>query len=118
MESLQCDSLPPLIIKGRTTTCKEATEAFTYGMPHAFVSQRRNRKRIAYGFAVSGSSTRCSPASPVDYCYSAAFSEIAFHNRGGDMGSSRMRTPVAWKIALAMAAGGATMGASPTPRTP
>lgn len=43
---------------------------------------------------------------------------IAFHNRGGLIGSSRMRTPVALAMALASVAGGATIGVSPTPRTP
>ena len=36
----------------------------------------------------------------------------------GDMGSSVKRIPVAREMAFAMAAGGGTMGTSPTPRTP
>src|SRR5262245_13952621 len=43
---------------------------------------------------------------------------IALSTWPGAMGSFRMRTPTASKIALAMAAGGGTIGTSPTPRTP
>lgn len=43
---------------------------------------------------------------------------IAFQSRGGLIGSSCMRTPAARAIAFAIAAGGATIGVSPTPRTP
>jgi hypothetical protein len=39
-------------------------------------------------------------------------------NRGGDIGRSVMRTPVARAIALPTAAVGGTIGTSPTPRTP
>jgi hypothetical protein len=46
------------------------------------------------------------------------FSLMAFHNRGGEIGNSVIRSPVAWQMALAIAAGGGTIGVSPTPRTP
>ena len=36
----------------------------------------------------------------------------------GFMGSRVIRTPMAWLMALAIAAGGGTMFTSPTPRTP
>ncbi len=42
----------------------------------------------------------------------------AFTTLPGDIGSMFMRMPSALWIALAMAAGGATIGTSPTPRTP
>ena len=42
----------------------------------------------------------------------------ASSTRGGDIGSSVNRTPVASRIALATAASGGTIGTSPTPRTP
>ena len=41
------------------------------------------------------------------------FSESAFQRAGGEIGSSVMRTPVALWIALAIVAGGATIGVSP-----
>ena len=43
---------------------------------------------------------------------------IAARSRGGDIGRSRMRTPIASLIALATAAIGGTIGTSPTPRAP
>lgn len=43
---------------------------------------------------------------------------IASRIRSGDMGSWVSRAPTASAIALAIAAGGARIGASPTPRTP
>ena len=42
----------------------------------------------------------------------------AASTRGGDSGRSLMRTPVASRTALEATASGATMGVSPTPRTP
>src|SRR5262245_31938691 len=42
----------------------------------------------------------------------------AFSTFGGDIGSSVKRMPVAFSMALAMAAMGGTMGVSPMPRTP
>lgn len=46
------------------------------------------------------------------------FVHSASITRGGDMGSSVMRTPAARAMALATAPAGGTMGVSPTPRTP
>jgi hypothetical protein len=43
---------------------------------------------------------------------------IPSSTRGGESGSSVKRTPVAWRMALATAASGGTIGTSPTPRTP
>src|SRR5438128_588703 len=42
----------------------------------------------------------------------------ALSTLGGDIGSSVKRMPVAFSMALAIAAIGGTMGVSPTPRTP
>ena len=42
----------------------------------------------------------------------------AASSRGGDIGRSRSRIPVASAIALATAAIGGTIGTSPTPRAP
>src|SRR5271156_2320514 len=42
----------------------------------------------------------------------------ASSTRGGDIGRSRKRTPIASAIALATAAIGGTIGTSPTPRAP
>ena len=55
--------------------------------------------------------------------YSAAIrrgraASSAAQRRGGDIGRSTMRTPVARSMALATAASGGTIGISPTPRTP
>src|SRR3984893_13439882 len=55
--------------------------------------------------------------------YSAALrtgscASIAARNRGGDIGRSRMRMPIASAMALATAAIGGTIGTSPTPRAP
>ena len=54
--------------------------------------------------------------------YSAAIfgiaASIAAESRGGDIGRSVMRTPVARAMALPMAPVGGTIGTSPTPRTP
>ena len=54
--------------------------------------------------------------------YSAAIFGVAASSaadrRGGDIGRSVMRTPVARATALPMAASGGTIGTSPTPRTP
>src|SRR5262249_29870361 len=49
---------------------------------------------------------------------SPPFLSIAARSRGGDIGRSRMRTPIASLIALATAAIGGTIGTSPTPRAP
>jgi hypothetical protein len=48
----------------------------------------------------------------------ARASSRALSTRGGDIGRSVKRTPVALATALAMAAIGGTIGVSPTPRTP
>ena len=48
--------------------------------------------------------------------YTPFFSPNALTTDAGDMGSLVSRTPVASWMALAMAASGGTMGASPTPR--
>ena len=48
------------------------------------------------------------------YCFSA----IALQILAGDIGRVSIRTPTAWWIALAIAAGGGTIGTSPTPRIP
>ena len=54
--------------------------------------------------------------------YSAAARGVAAssaaESRGGDIGSSVMRTPVLRAMALPIAAIGGTIGTSPTPRTP
>ena len=43
---------------------------------------------------------------------------MAFRIRGGDIGSSHIRVPMARETAFEIAASGGTMGVSPTPRTP
>jgi len=56
------------------------------------------------------------------FAYSAAIlggvASSASDRRGGDIGRSTMRTPVARAMALPTAAVGGTIGTSPTPRTP
>ena len=52
------------------------------------------------------------------YATTAPLSAIAFCTFPGDIGRSGMRTPVALWMAFAKAAGGGTMGTSPTPRAP
>ena len=47
-----------------------------------------------------------------------AAASSAADSRGGDIGNSVMRTPVARAMALPIAAIGGTIGTSPTPRTP
>jgi hypothetical protein len=42
----------------------------------------------------------------------------ALWSRGGEIGRSRIRAPLAAAIAFAIAARGGTIGVSPTPRTP
>ena len=49
---------------------------------------------------------------------SAPTASSAASSRGGDIGRSRRRMPVASAIALATAAIGGTIGTSPTPRAP
>src|SRR5262245_42835969 len=46
------------------------------------------------------------------------YAESAASTRGGDIGSSVKRMPVASRTAFATAASGGTIGTSPTPRTP
>lgn len=50
--------------------------------------------------------------------YAACSVSIAASTRGGDIGRSVKRTPLACETALAIAAIGGTIGVSPTPRTP
>src|SRR5262245_9481331 len=50
--------------------------------------------------------------------HAACASLIALSTRGGDIGSSVNRTPIALRTAFAIAAIGGTIGVSPTPRTP
>ena len=55
---------------------------------------------------------------PADQAFLAPRSLSALSTFGGDIGSSVKRMPVAFSMALAIAAMGGTMGVSPTPRTP
>ena len=92
-------------------------------LDHAATEHARDRRRHddARG-SRRGRSDRTSRATGRRCAHSAASrgatASSAAERRGGDIGRSRMRTPVARAIALPMAAIGGTIGTSPTPRTP
>ena len=78
----------------------------------------------AYAAGEFGRDARA-PGASLEYTpsdYSAAIrgaaASSAADRRGGDIGRSVMRTPVARAMALPTAASGGTIGTSPTPRTP
>ena len=90
------------------------------------VRRRLGRSQCLIGLQGQASTDGSSAAVPsvsTSSRYSAAIrlgraASSAAERRGGDIGRSVKRMPVAWAIALAIAAIGGTIGISPTPRTP